>query len=69
MDGHVRLTGRLFAGTRDQLSALHRLAQAEYLQSVVVLEDQLVQGDDMRMDWYHAKSGVIWRMNWFGTDG
>jgi len=36
------------------LSTLYRLSLAEYLCSVIVLDDQLVQSDDDRMDWFRA---------------
>jgi uncharacterized protein YhaN len=54
MLGAVRPTARISVGTREQLSTLYRLALAEYLQSTVVLDDQLVQSDDLRMDWFRA---------------
>jgi hypothetical protein len=41
-------------GTREQLSTLYRLALAEYLSTTVVLDDQLVQSDGTRMDWFRA---------------
>ena len=41
-------------GTREQLSTLYRLSLAEYLGSTIVLDDQLVQSDDNRMDWFRA---------------
>jgi uncharacterized protein YhaN len=41
-------------GTREQLSTLYRLSLAEYLKTTVVLDDQLVQSDDTRMDWFRA---------------
>jgi len=50
--GAARSTSRLSVGTREQLSTLYRLALAEYLQSTIVLDDQLVQSDDGRMDWF-----------------
>jgi hypothetical protein len=50
--GAVRSTERISVGTREQLSTLYRLALAEYLQSAVVLDDQLVQSDDLRMSWF-----------------
>ncbi len=46
--------GTDLGGTREQLSALYRLCLAEYLGSTVVLDDQLVQSDDNRMDWFRA---------------
>jgi hypothetical protein len=41
-------------GTREQLSTLYRLSLAEYLGSTIVLDDQLVQYDENRMDWFRA---------------
>ena len=41
-------------GTREQLSTLYRLSLAEYLGSTIVLDDQLVQSDGNRMDWFRA---------------
>lgn len=52
--GAVRSTGRLSVGTREQLSTLYRLSLAEYLGTTLVLDDQLVQSDDTRMDWFRA---------------
>ena len=52
--GAVRSTERLSVGTREQLSTLYRLSLAEYLATTVVLDDQLVQSDDTRMDWFRA---------------
>src|SRR5262249_44474211 len=52
--GALRSTAQLSVGTREQLSTLYRLSLAEYLRSVVVLDDQLVQSDDGRMDWFRA---------------
>ena len=39
-------------GTREQLSTLVRVALAEQLQSVLVLDDQLVQSDPARIEWF-----------------
>lgn len=50
--GAVRPTDRLSVGTREQLSTLYRLALAEYLKTALVLDDQLVQSDNTRMDWF-----------------
>jgi hypothetical protein len=50
--GALRSTERISVGTREQLSTLYRLALAEYLKTVVVLDDQLVQSDEDRMDWF-----------------
>jgi DNA repair exonuclease SbcCD ATPase subunit len=52
--GAVRATERLSVGTREQLSTLYRLSLAEYLGTTLVLDDQLVQSDDTRMDWFRA---------------
>ena len=52
--GTVRSTESLSVGTREQLSTLYRLSLAEHLSSAVVLDDQLVQSDDVRMDWFQA---------------
>jgi uncharacterized protein YhaN len=52
--GAVRPTKRISVGTREQLSTLHRLSLAEYLCTTVVLDDQLVQSDNTRMDWFRA---------------
>jgi DNA repair exonuclease SbcCD ATPase subunit len=54
MRGELRPTARISVGTREQLSTLYRLALAEYLQSTVVLDDQLVQSDEIRMDWFRS---------------
>jgi len=54
ISGAVRSTAQISIGTRDQLSTLYRLSLAEYLQSAIVLDDQLVQSDDSRMDWFRA---------------
>jgi DNA repair exonuclease SbcCD ATPase subunit len=52
--GAVRPTKRISVGTREQLSTLYRLSLAEYLGTTVVLDDQLVQSDNARMDWFRA---------------
>jgi uncharacterized protein YhaN len=52
--GAVRATQLISVGTREQLSTLYRLALAEYLSTTVVLDDQLVQSDGTRMDWFRA---------------
>jgi hypothetical protein len=52
--GAPRPTARLSVGTREQLSTLYRLALAEYLRATVVLDDQLVQTDGHRMDWFRT---------------
>jgi hypothetical protein len=50
--GAVRPAERMSVGTREQLSTLYRLSLAEYLDTSVVLDDQLVQSDHQRMDWF-----------------
>jgi DNA repair exonuclease SbcCD ATPase subunit len=50
--GATRSPSFLSVGTRDQLSTLFRLSLAEYLRSAVVLDDQLVQSDGPRMEWF-----------------
>ena len=52
--GAVRSTQRISVGTREQLSTLYRLSLAEHLGTTVVLDDQLVQSDNTRMDWFRA---------------
>jgi hypothetical protein len=52
--GAVRSPERISVGTREQLSTLYRLSMAEYLRTAVVLDDQLVQSDGTRMDWFRA---------------
>lgn len=54
VSGTLRLAAQLSVGTREQLSTLYRLSLAEYLRSVIVLDDQLVQSDGHRMDWFRA---------------
>jgi DNA repair exonuclease SbcCD ATPase subunit len=54
ISGTLRPAAQLSVGTREQLSILYRLALAEYLRTVIVLDDQLVQSDDTRMDWFRA---------------
>ncbi|HEX4961482.1 MAG TPA: hypothetical protein VF173_11630 [Thermoanaerobaculia bacterium] len=52
--GVVRSPDRISVGTREQLSTLYRLCLGEYLQTAIVLDDQLVQSDDSRMEWFRA---------------
>jgi hypothetical protein len=54
VSGAVRPTTLISVGTREQLSTLYRLSLAEYLGTTIVLDDQLVQSDDNRMDWFRA---------------
>jgi hypothetical protein len=55
--GAPRPAALLSVGTREQLSTLYRLALAEYLQTTVVFDDQLVQSDGNRMDWFRGLLG------------
>ncbi|HEY2290844.1 MAG TPA: AAA family ATPase [Thermoanaerobaculia bacterium] len=52
--GGVRPPERISVGTREQLSTLYRLCLGEYLQTTIVLDDQLVQSDDTRMEWFRG---------------
>ena len=54
VSGALRTATQISVGTREQLSTLYRLSLAEYLRTVIVLDDQLVQSDDNRMDWFRA---------------
>jgi len=54
VSGALRQAGQISVGTREQLSTLYRLSLAEYLKTAIVLDDQLVQSDDSRMDWFRA---------------
>jgi len=53
--GQARDIVRLSIGTRDQLSTIFRLALAEHLDSVLVLDDQLAQSDALRMAWFREQ--------------
>jgi hypothetical protein len=54
VSGALRPAAQISVGTREQLSTLYRLSLAEYLSTAIVLDDQLVQSDDNRMDWFRA---------------
>jgi hypothetical protein len=54
VSGAMRPAAQISVGTREQLSTLYRLSLAEYLRTVIILDDQLVQSDDNRMDWFRA---------------
>src|SRR5207244_10817139 len=54
VSGALRPASQISVGTREQLSTLYRLSLAEYLRTVIVLDDQLVQSDDSRMDWFRT---------------
>jgi DNA repair exonuclease SbcCD ATPase subunit len=50
--GQPRQVTSLSIGTRDQLSTIFRLCLAEQLGSFLLLDDQLVQSDPQRMEWF-----------------
>ena len=52
--GAARELDRISVGTREQLSTLYRISLGEYLSTTIVLDDQLVQSDGDRMDWFRA---------------
>jgi nucleoid DNA-binding protein len=54
VSGALRPAAQISVGTREQLSTLYRLSLAEYLSTAIVLDDQLVQSDDNRMEWFRA---------------
>jgi hypothetical protein len=54
VSGALRPAAQISVGTREQLSTLYRLSLAEYLRTAIVLDDQLVQSDDSRMEWFRA---------------
>ena len=54
VSGALRPAAQISVGTREQLSTLYRLSLAEYLSTAIVLDDQLVQSDEIRMDWFRA---------------
>jgi energy-coupling factor transporter ATP-binding protein EcfA2 len=54
VSGALRPATQISIGTCEQLSTLYRLSLAEYLSAAIVLDDQLVQSDDNRMDWFRA---------------
>ncbi len=54
VSGGLRPTSLISVGTREQLSTLYRLSLAEYLGTTIVLDDQLVQSDVNRMEWFRA---------------
>ena len=45
----------LSVGTRDQLATLVRLALAARLKSLVILDDQLAQSDQRRLEWFRNR--------------
>ena len=55
--GALRSAEQISVGTREQLSTLYRLSLAEYLHTTIVLDDQLVQSDESRMDWFRGLLG------------
>jgi AAA domain-containing protein len=54
VSGALRPTALISVGTREQLSTLYRLSLAEYLGTTIVLDDQLVQSDENRMEWFRV---------------
>ena len=54
LGGTQRDLASLSVGTREQLATVLRLTIADALGSTVVLDDQLVQSDEARMDWLRA---------------
>lgn len=52
--GEMRPHKRMSVGTREQLSTIYRLCLGEYLRTAIVLDDQLVQSDDTRMEWFRG---------------
>lgn len=52
--GGLRGVQELSVGTRDQLATLLRLAIAESLGTAIVLDDQLVQTDPARLEWFRT---------------
>jgi energy-coupling factor transporter ATP-binding protein EcfA2 len=54
VSGALRPAAQISVGTREQLSTLYRLSLAEYLHTTIVLDDQLVQSEGNRMDWFRA---------------
>lgn len=52
VSGTVRPPTSLSVGTREQLSTIYRITMADYLRTAVVLDDQLVQSDEVRMEWF-----------------
>jgi hypothetical protein len=53
--GEARPLEHVSVGTREQLATLLRLAIAGYLQTAVVLDDQLVHSDGERLAWFSER--------------
>lgn len=53
-EGDARPLEHVSVGTREQLATLLRLAIAGYLQTAVVLDDQLVHSDSGRLEWFKS---------------
>jgi uncharacterized protein YhaN len=49
----VEAPGPWTLGAPDQLATLLRLAIAERLGSAIILDDQLVHSDRMKLEWFH----------------
>lgn len=54
-EGQPRDIDQISLGTREQLSTLVRLTLAERLGSFLVLDDQLIQSDAPRMNWFRER--------------
>ena len=54
-NGGEREWTALSVGTRDQLATLVRLALAAHLRSLVILDDQLAQSDQSRLEWFRNR--------------
>jgi hypothetical protein len=52
--GGTRPLAHLSVGTREQLATLLRLAIAGYLQTAIILDDQLVHSDTERLEWFRT---------------
>lgn len=50
--GGARSLAHVSVGTREQLATLFRLAIAGYLQTAIILDDQLVHSDSARLEWF-----------------
>ncbi|MDE2822012.1 MAG: hypothetical protein OXK79_00725 [Chloroflexota bacterium] len=59
LGGSKREFGALSVGTREQIALVLRLAIAEALGAFVVLDDQLTQTDDTRMEWTRRLLGHV----------
>ncbi len=53
--GEARRLEHLSVGTREQLATLLRLAIAGYLETALILDDQLVHSDPERLTWFRER--------------